>query len=66
MASLEKITMNEVQDGEPRQFTFARGVRSVDENTMEATFHQVSDTGEVGEAFERDGAKVTQTWKRKK
>ncbi len=63
---IEKITMNGVQDGEPRQFTFARGVRSVDENTMEATFHQVSDTGEVGEAFERDGAKVTQTWKHKK
>ncbi len=63
---IEKITMNGVQDGEPRQFTFARGVRSVDENTMETTYHQVSDTGEVGEAFERDGAKVTQTWKRKK
>ena len=63
---IEKITLNGVQNGEPRQFSFARSVRSVDENTMETTYHQVSDTGEVGEAFERDGAKVTQTWKRKK
>ena len=63
---IEKITLNGMQNGEPRQFSFARSVRSVDENTMETTYHQVSDTGEVGEAFERDGAKVTQTWKRKK
>ena len=62
----EKITMNGVRDGEPRQFTFARGVRRIDGNNMEVTFHQVSDTGEVGEAIQRDGVNMTQDWKRKK
>ncbi len=63
---IEKITLNGVQNGEPRQFSFARAVRRIDGNNMEVTFHQVSDTGEVGEAIQRDGVNMTQDWKRKK
>ena len=39
---IEKIRLNGMQNGEPRQFSFARSVRSVDESTMETTFHRVS------------------------
>jgi hypothetical protein len=63
---IEKITMNGVQDGEPRQMTFARSIRRIDENNMEMAFHRVSDSGEVGQVVERNGTKLVQTWKRKK
>jgi len=55
--------MNGVQDGEPRQMTFARSIRRIDENNMEMAFHRVSESGEV---FEQNGTKFVQTWKRKK
>ena len=63
---IEKITMNGVQDGEPRQMTFARSIRRIDENNMKMAFHRVSESGEVGEVFEQNGTKFVQTWKRKK
>jgi len=63
---IEKITLNGMQNGESRQFNFARSVRRVDENTMETAFHQVDETGEVGEVWEQNGTKMIQTWKRKK
>ena len=63
---IEKITMNGVQDGEPRQMTFARSIRRIDENNMEMAIHRVSESGEVGQVVERNGTKLVQTWKRKK
>jgi len=66
---IEIVKMRGVNnDGEPREFSYGRVINKVDGNTLEMSFHQVLDTGELGEAWKNQdtGAPVIGTWKRKK
>ena len=53
------------EDGLIQSFSFGRHYREIDKDTMEASMHRLSDDGEVGEVFERNGNKMIQKFNRK-
>jgi len=53
------------EDGLIQSFSFGRHYREIDKDTMEASMHRLSDDGEVGEVFERNGNKMVQKFNRK-
>ena len=66
---IEIVKMRGVNnDGEPGEFSYGRVINQVDNDTIKMSFHQVSDTGELGEAWknENTGAPMISTYKRKK
>ena len=66
---IEIVKGSRVQDGELQQFSYARIVKRIDDNTFEMSIHQVLDSGEIGEVAKNQttGAAVPlATYRRKK